>query len=59
MTTIKEYNLFLDSKYRSNGENASPTFLLDEPIRLENDNNYFEGQTKILTELLLRLLHRQ
>jgi hypothetical protein len=44
MTTIKEYNFFLDSKYRSNGENASPTFLLDEPIRLENDNNYFEAQ---------------
>lgn len=44
MTTIKEYNLFLDSKYRSKGENASPTFLLDEPIRLENDNNYFEAQ---------------
>ena len=44
MTTIKEYNLFLDSKYRTNGENASPTFLLDEPIRLENDNNYFEAQ---------------
>lgn len=44
MTTIKEYNLFLDSKYRTKGENASPTFLLDEPIRLENDNNYFEAQ---------------
>lgn len=44
MTTIKEYNFFLDSKYRSNGENASPIFLLDEPIRLENDNNYFEAQ---------------
>lgn len=44
MTTIKEYNLFLDSKYRTKGENASPIFLLDEPIRLENDNNYFEAQ---------------
>jgi hypothetical protein len=44
MTMINEYNFFLDSKYRSKGENASPTFLLDEPIRLENDNNYFEAQ---------------
>lgn len=41
MSIINEYTFFLDSKYRSESENASPTFKLDSPIVLENPNNYF------------------
>ena len=41
MSLVNEYTFFLDSKYRSESENASPTFKLDSPIVLENINNYF------------------
>jgi hypothetical protein len=41
MSVINLYTFFLDSKYRSESENASPTFKLDSTIVLENPNNYF------------------
>lgn len=41
MSLINEYTFFLDSKYRNESDNASPTFKLPSPIVLENINNYF------------------
>jgi hypothetical protein len=42
MSVINQYTFFLDSKYRSRGENATPVWKLPEPIMLENPNNLFE-----------------
>lgn len=42
MSVINQYTFFLDSKYRSLGENATPVWKLPEPIMLENAGNYFE-----------------
>lgn len=44
MSVINEYSFFLDSKYRSRAENASPVWELESPLVLENANNYFECQ---------------
>lgn len=38
---INEYNFFLDSKYRTGGNNTTPEWALSEPIILSNPNNYF------------------
>lgn len=38
---INNYTFFLDSKYRDSGGNAGPTFNLDTPLTLTDDNNYF------------------
>jgi hypothetical protein len=42
MSVVNQYTFFLDSKYRSLGENATPVWKLPEPIMLENTNNFFE-----------------
>jgi hypothetical protein len=41
MTTITEYNFFLDSKYRTSSGNPNPKFELKEPIFLSNSNHKF------------------
>jgi hypothetical protein len=41
MSVINEYVYFLDSKYRTNGGNPNPEFILGDTIILENPNNYF------------------
>ncbi len=41
MTTITEYNFFLDSKYRTSSGNPNPKFTLKEPIFLSNSNHKF------------------
>lgn len=46
MTTIREYNFFLDSKYRTNGGNPNPQFNLKSAITLTNPNHYFTAQIK-------------
>lgn len=46
MTTISEYNLFLDSKYRTGGSNPAPEFALKSPIILSNPNHRFVAQIK-------------
>jgi len=46
MSTIREYNMFLDSKYRSGGGNPNPSFNLKSPISLTNPNHYFMAQIK-------------
>lgn len=41
MSVIQEYNFFIDSKYRSNGTNTSPIWMLNESLVLQNPLNYF------------------
>lgn len=46
MAIVNEYNFFLDSKYRTSGGNANPTFALKKPIVLSNPNHYFVASVK-------------
>ena len=41
---VNQYNIFLDTKYRNEGVNETPKFSLNEPIKLQNDNNYFTAK---------------
>ena len=42
MTEITRYNLFIDSKQRSNGSNTNFNISLPHPIVLSNPNHYFQ-----------------
>lgn len=44
MSVVNEYTFFLNSKYRNKGSNAQPTFSLDSPIVVSDQNNFFEAQ---------------
>lgn len=44
MSVINEYVYFLDSKYRTDGGNPNPEFILSDTIILENPNNYFTAK---------------
>jgi hypothetical protein len=44
MAVVAEYNLFMNSYYRTKGTNANPTFTLREPIILKDPNHYFTAK---------------
>lgn len=44
MNIVNQYNLFLDTDYRNDGSNEFPKFSLNEPIKLQNENNYFTAK---------------
>jgi hypothetical protein len=43
-SVVNQYNIFLNSAYRNDGNNTFPKFSLNEPIKLSNENNYFTAK---------------